>query len=447
MSVANPVLYIPVESQNRELDAKLLVAAEVASAGVKVVIGWQRAIVANLRSVPPGVVLLKGLNKIQCSHMRRAAVAGHHVVAIDEEGFAISEPECLLKDIDPDAARYCEVVYAPNQVYRRALIEHRGFRDEQILVAGNPRGDLARPPLNAMLRDEADALAEAYGPMVLVNSNTCAVNSVWGDLDRYFQVCAQIGWLDPDDPKGHKTFNDHVAHDQASFVALRAALESLQASLPDHNIVIRPHPSERFEPWYEKYAHRDRFHVVREGSNLAWIMAADLVLHTSCTTGAEAALMGRPAISLVPEGACVAHWYVSNQVNRMARTAAEVADLARRLLVHGEDAMAEGRAERERNLNAYFSLQATQSAYQRIARDILKRFGEGIDPSYQLRIESLRVVRESIAEGNKNEFGADAIQARLNLLERVSPGFQKPDIYQIHDEIFMLSTAASRGRR
>ncbi len=200
MSVANPVLYIPVESQNRELDAKLLIAASVAAAGVKVVIGWQRAIVANLVVLPPGLVFLKGLNKIQTTHMRRAVGAGHQIAAIDEEGFAIADPECLLKDIDPEVAQYCEVVYAPNEIYRRILIEQRGFRDEQVLVTGNPRGDLARAPLNRMLRGEAEALAGKYGPMVLVNSNTCAVNSVWGDLDRYFRVCADIGWLDPDDP-------------------------------------------------------------------------------------------------------------------------------------------------------------------------------------------------------------------------------------------------------
>ena len=62
MSVVNPVLYVPVESQNRELDSKLLIAGAVAAAGVKVVLGWQRTVVTNFANLPPGMVLLKGLN-------------------------------------------------------------------------------------------------------------------------------------------------------------------------------------------------------------------------------------------------------------------------------------------------------------------------------------------------------------------------------------------------
>ncbi len=438
MSVVNPVLYVPVESQNRELDSKLLIAGAVAAAGVKVVLGWQRTVVTNFANLPPGMVLLKGLNKIQRGHMRRARNAGHLVTAIDEEGFAISDPECLLKDIDPNVAEFCHRVYAPHPTYRRVLLENRDFGADQVLVTGNPRTDLTRPPFSEILRDEADTLAAKHGPMVLVNSNTCAVNSAWGDLDRYFRVCAEIGWLDPNDPKGHQTFHDHVQHDQASFLAMREALELFHVALPTHDIVIRPHPSERFEPWFDRYDHRERFHVIGEGNNLAWIMAADLVLHTSCTTGSEAALMGRPVISLVPDGACVAHWYISNKVNPVARSPEEAADMARRYLVDGEDVFAVGRGAREANMREFFSLGAERQSHERIASDILGCFGRAIDRSYHWRIERLNVLQESIAESNKNDFDLAALEQRLDLLERFADGYKKPKARRVHDELFML---------
>lgn len=438
MAVGNPVLYLPVESQNRELDAKLLIGATVAAAGLKVVIGWQHAIVTNLSHLPPGLLLLKGLNKIQRLHMERARQAGHMVFAIDEECFSISDPECMLKDIDPRVAENCQRVYAPNAVYQKVLVENRGFREDQVVVVGNPRGELARAPFAEMLRPEADALAEKFGPLVLVNSNTCAVNSIWGDLETYFKICAEIGWLDPRNPGGRKTFHDHVEHDQACFVALREALELLAADLPNHNIVIRPHPSERFEPWHERYADRERFHVVREGGNLAWIMASDLLLHTSCTTGAEAALMERPTISLVPEGACVSHWYVSNRVNLTARTAVDIADLSRRFLVGGEDVFEPGRQDRDRALQEYFSLDPDRSSHDRIAADILETLDGPVDRNYHWKIERLDVTQESVAESNKNNFDLAKINERLDLLARVSSSFEIPSARRIHDELFML---------
>ena len=443
MLAKNPVIYLPVESQNRELDSKLLIGATLANAGIKVVVGWQRAIVANLAYLPPGVVLFKGLNKVQRLYMEGAGAAGHVVMAVDEECFSISDPECMLKDIDPMVAVHCQRTFAPNALYQKALLENRGFRDNQIAVVGNPRADLARTPLSRMLVGEAEALRQKFGPLVLVNTNTCAVNSVWGDLNAYSKVCAEIGWLDRANPDSVKTLRDHVEHDQACFVAMLEALELLTVKLPDHNIVIRPHPSERFEPWYERFGERDRFHVIREGGNLAWIKAAELLLHTSCTTGAEAALMDRPVISLVPEGACVSHWYSCNRVNLTAGSAAEVVGLARRFLVQGEDVFEPGRVQRVDDLKVLFSLDHDGTSYQRISDEILGAFDLPVERDFHWKIDRIDVLEAPKVESNKNDFGLETINKRLDLLRRLSSEFGTLSTRRIWDELFMLESTSA----
>jgi surface carbohydrate biosynthesis protein len=439
MPVANPVLYLPVESQNRELDSKLLIGAAAAAAGLKVVIGWQRMIVANLGKLPPGLILFKGLNAIQRRHMERADKAGHLILAIDEECFSIADPECMLKDIDPKAAEHCEMIFAPNSVYADTVVKHRGFGVDRIRVTGNPRRDLARAPFARMLRREADELAARFGPLILINTNTCAVNSIWGDLDTYFRVCASIGWLDPSNPEGRRVFYDHVEHDQASFEAMRQVLELLPSRFPAHNFVIRPHPSEKFEPWQEKYAHKDRFHVVSQGNNLAWIMAADLLFHTSCTTGTEAALMNKPVISIVPKGAKVAHWYISNRVNPTARSAEEAVDMARGYLTGDESVVEKGRVDRDRDLGVLLSLDQGGMAHERIAAGIVEMCEGSIDLDFQWRMSDLNSPDDSIAEANKNTFDLQTIGERLELLAEIAGGLDSVKAWRIHDELFMLT--------
>ena len=41
--------------------------------------------------------------------------------------------------------------------------------------------------------------------------------------------------------------------------------------------------------------------VTRDESVLPWIRAAELVVHSNCTTGIEAVLAGRPVLNLLPE--------------------------------------------------------------------------------------------------------------------------------------------------
>jgi lipid A disaccharide synthetase len=71
-------------------------------------------------------------------------------------------------------------------------------------------------------------------------------------------------------------------------------------SNPDHTIVIRPHPSESKETWKEATAGCSNIHVVYEGNIVPWLLAAQTVIHNSCTTGLESYILGVPVIAYRP---------------------------------------------------------------------------------------------------------------------------------------------------
>ncbi len=53
-------------------------------------------------------------------------------------------------------------------------------------------------------------------------------------------------------------------------------------------IIVRPHPSENHEKWCEVLPEHEKVIVKHEGNVLPWLMAAQVVIHNSCTTGIEA---------------------------------------------------------------------------------------------------------------------------------------------------------------
>ena len=250
MTARSPVLYLPIEEKGREFDSKLLIGGAAAERGFSVVIGQVWAMSSSFDRMPPGVVLFKGVNKIQLGNMRFAARHGHLVTAIDEEALGLAHPRFLARDVDPRFPEICDALLAQGQFQARVMHDVVGMAKSKIFVTGNPRTDPLRHPLSESYEADDAILRRKHGRFVVVNSTCGGVNSPWGGLEGYRSVLKQIGWLDPDKPEDEIDYRDHIEHDTLNMEALKTLLKRLPEALPEHNIVLRPHPSER--------AHLDR---------------------------------------------------------------------------------------------------------------------------------------------------------------------------------------------
>jgi hypothetical protein len=74
-------------------------------------------------------------------------------------------------------------------------------------------------------------------------------------------------------------------------------LPALCRVLPDHTILIRPHPTEDHEVWREIAKDLPNARVANDGNVVPWLMACETLIHVGCTTAVEAAVIGRPAIA------------------------------------------------------------------------------------------------------------------------------------------------------
>jgi len=247
----------------------------------------------HLATLPASVYVAKSLTERNRLNFQQVARAGHRLVAWDEEGLVWASREVYwATKLDQRALALPELLLAWGEANARAWRDFPGYGGNPIAVTGNPRADLLRPALAPFFAAEVAAIHREVGEFILINTNFSRVNHVQPAQNRHLR------WLReqrPDDPRG-----GFAGHKYELFQAFRDLLPRLAAALPTTTLVLRPHPSERWQTWQELAAGLANVRVCREGNVVPWLLAARALVHNGCTTALEAFVMQRPALAYMP---------------------------------------------------------------------------------------------------------------------------------------------------
>ncbi len=290
-------LYVPVETVARELDGKLLLSLFAIEQGLDVIIG-NRALMSNqIHRFEPGIFLTHNFDAKRTRILKIIKDLGHIIVAWDEEGLVWLSPEKYRqRRVDPEALELLERVYTWGPQHTRALAPASEPVGVNVIQAGNPRADLLRHEVRPLYQQRVEALRREFGPFILVNSNFgwlnyALMNNPHGvPNDEALDALAKKSGH----PKPFLTFRLDVFH------AFTKMLPQLSAAHPGHQIIVRPHPSENPSAWIQATHDLDRVHVKYDDELIPWLLAADAIIHNGCTTGIEAALLGRTSIMYRP---------------------------------------------------------------------------------------------------------------------------------------------------
>ena len=287
-------LLLPIETLNREFDAKLLLALHAAERGWEASIGKKSTLNDQAWRFGRSIYFSKDFRAGNGKMFRILSELGHAIVGLDEEGLVNATDEMFLMKIDPELVRHMRVAFAWGEndarIYRK-VAESVG---RPIVVTGNPRIDLLRPELAGYFAPEAESIRKRFGRFVLFNTNFAMVNHFIADYTR-FKVA---DWV-PEN-KAAEMKSGFVAHKARLFEAFRELIPRLAAAVYPRALVIRPHPSENHETWAEAAAESENVHVIHEGTVVPWLYAADVLLHNGCTSAVEAAIVGTPALCYRP---------------------------------------------------------------------------------------------------------------------------------------------------
>jgi surface carbohydrate biosynthesis protein len=313
-------LYLLIEESDREFDSRCLIAAVAARRDMEVIIGSQWAIWERLESLPTGVILFKGNNRVQATNMHRAKRAGHLVASIEEEVLGLADETEIRHHYAEGIHDCCDLFLVQGRFQATCLERHFPDAADRIKIAGNPRVDLLREPFRAALQAQAAELREQHGEFVLLNTNFGGINPAHGDSLTFYNRNLQVGMVDPSRTDERVYFQDRMRWERDNARMLIAFAWTLHITRPDIKIILRPHPAERMERWHRFLGPNSPAVIIREGGHLPWTLASAVMVHTGCTTGLEAALLKKPALSLVPGENPWHGSAVSNVANPTART-------------------------------------------------------------------------------------------------------------------------------
>ena len=293
-----PKLYLPIETKNRELDARLLFSAFAAQDGWSVVLGGKEELYPRLRGAEPGIVIEKSIQLGVVQRIRRFKEAGHRVCAWCEEGLHFFTPEdyCHRK-VGRESLQEIEQLFAWGNEQANAVRRVYPTLGSRIVVTGNSRMDLTKGGLRGLYDQEVARIREKYGRFYLLNTKFSRSNYIkrgWTFVEAHIQK----GYAPTDEQV--RLLTKCVRQEESVLASLVEFIARFADELPSKRLVIRPHPAEDFTLWERVARGKSNVDVVHQGNVLAWLLASDLSISNNCTTAVEAFLLGKPGVNFRP---------------------------------------------------------------------------------------------------------------------------------------------------
>ena len=332
--VINPIVYILIERVERELDSKLLTALRLLKKGFHVMLGHQWALTENRDCLPTGIFFFKGMNEIHSQWMAKVRQFDHVVVAMEEEQLdeCISPPDFYfnyLFDIiySKDTRHHCQLLLAKHE--SEAKIIKQVMPELTVRLTGSPRTDFLRQELVTAYYSVRDEISRRVSSkFVLINTNTGYINSNLTAnqlLELYKKVSPRLSSIGDEWIERHKEQMDiRSKWEKYNLRSICKLVELFGRCSPNQKIIIRPHPSESLDIYGRLSNKYPNIEVAsNQESARPWILASDILIHTGCTTGAEAVAMNHPAISIQEKGSEDIRFRASNNVSYLTHTAEE----------------------------------------------------------------------------------------------------------------------------
>lgn len=439
MNKNNFNLMIPVENQVRELDAKLLLACVAAKRGFTSIIGPRREMHFQIPKLPQSIYISKGVSAGSKNVFKRLSRLGHQIAAWDEEALVHLPRELYFKRrMSPLALQYVANLFAWGEDNAELWRQYQDMPTQTALhITGNPRGDLLRPDIRNYYAPDVKQLHQVHGDFILINTNFAAVNAYYSDLN----IITNKSDSDDAPAMGRRAQRWGVSaeyahafsrHKQAIFEDFQRLIPALEKEFPRYSVVVRPHPVENPQVYHKIAAECQRVRVISDGNVVPWLMAAKAILHNGCTTGVEAYLLDRPAITYrasVDEVYDQAFHHLPNLLSHQCFSYEELRQTLAKILA-GELGTADG-SERSALMAHYLEAQDGRLACERIVDVLEAMSNNGFDGRTATRKERLRGwiwANKRRLSKRLHSIGAGASQNRTEFLRHRYPPISAADI-------------------
>lgn len=417
------VLYMPMEIASREMDSRLLIALSAAACGVETILGQKWVLQKNIERSPRGAWLFKTLTPGDANPMRRAREAGHLVCAIDEEIPGLGKNCGGLRWVAQESMSHCDMLFCLGKAHERAMARKFPGQTRKCVITGNPRWDLLRKELRGLYSAEAREISKRHGRFVLYNTNSGLTNSAKAPADKLIKALFSDGRLDRNKEADRELVKRLKSFEAANIAAAPRIVRALAETFPSTKFILRPHPTERMETYIEPLKGLANAEILSGGPAAPWILASELLIHTSCTTANEAFALGKPIINFeASDSPLHDEYFFSARISRRTASLQETVEWTREVL-QGKAKRAEWRSpEMLEAFHDTFAAQEGAFAARRIAEIISQNLGQATSGSWEppSGFRRRRLWRKSFQRRIFPDAPAAQLQQRLDTLAALS---------------------------
>ncbi len=265
------------------------------SAGITRFLAINPPFTPRLGKLPPGYFLAHNARAVRNTDSTlKLRKFGHRVLVLDEEALVRQSDEIFLKKHLQDAFTYVNTVLTWGEddldLWKRSDFD----LDGRLFVTGNPRIDTMRREALPFHQPLVDAIRQAHGDYVLLNTNFPTVNN----LTPQGGGVRLASWAL--DSRGQEVEQAFLGNKRAMYEKMLEIAPKLAKAIAPLNLIIRPHPNEDHEPWHAAARGIANAKVVFEGGVVPWIIGAKALVHNNCTTAVELAVLGTPVLNFRP---------------------------------------------------------------------------------------------------------------------------------------------------
>ncbi|MEE9543371.1 MAG: surface carbohydrate biosynthesis protein [Thermodesulfobacteriota bacterium] len=317
-----PRICLIVDNPLRDLDGMVMLGWNLALKGAEVFLVPMAQQVYEVAALAPDLVLVNYLREANRSLVRAYSESGILVGVLDTEGGIFADVEEFLKTIDRDGLSYVDMYCVWGHRQHDLFSKHNLVPKGDLYLTGCPRFDLCAPQWREALPDRT----KDGSKMILINTRT---PGIFPRFQRGVEDEIKImrsGGLSDSYVFGLLRELYLIAGEMITTVA------DMAKTFPDADIVLRPHPFENEKLYKALFEDLPNVRVVREGTVLAWIKSAQLLIHKDCLTAMEACLLDKEPISLEWIDAPTARIELLNSISHHAKSRAHLFELVERAL-------------------------------------------------------------------------------------------------------------------
>ena len=309
-------IYIQTEISSREADSNLLKAIIAANKGGKVVISNFETIkfLFEKNLLQTGIFHTKSLvhNQKKYKLIKLLSKKGFKITSLDEENGIIKDKKSFKNFIESrfteESLKYADKIFCwGREEYEHLTYIFPAFKDK-FLLTGSSRLDMWKKNFQFYWQTDFNHKEKK----VLISLNFSLVNGV-KSYEKILEELKMSGYFS----RSNKYFDELeeiYKMTKKNFELFKEMIVFLAQNLKEVNIVVRPHPVEKKQTWIDLLKNFTNVNIDNNENFNTSLYSANILIHNSCTTAFQAALVEKKIFCYSPLNENIDHGRIANSL-------------------------------------------------------------------------------------------------------------------------------------